>query len=219
MHSSGRIAGILSFTRLPVFYYITDRHQLPAQSIDALLDRIRRALSLGVDFIQLREKDLPDAELLALTSEAVRFARGTKCRIIVNGRIDIALTGRAHGVHLSSSGIMSADLKPHLPGNFIMGVSAHSLPHARRAAAGGADYILAGPIFPTPSKLKYGKPLGLRRFGRICGALTLPVLGLGGIRPDHIAEVLDAGAAGIAGISLFQDELNLASHKGWLTGR
>ncbi|MGD0309044.1 MAG: thiamine phosphate synthase [Acidobacteriota bacterium] len=219
MHSSGGITGILSFTRRPVFYYITDRHQLPAQSIDALLDRIRRALSLGVDFVQLREKDLPDAELLALTRATVRFAGGTKCRIIVNGRIDIALAGRAHGVHLPSSGITSADLKPHLPRNFIMGVSAHSRPQAQRAAAGGADYILLGPIFPTPSKLKYGKPLGLRRFGRICGALTLPVLGLGGIRPDRIAEVLDAGAIGIAGISLFQDELNLAAHNSWLTGR
>jgi thiamine-phosphate pyrophosphorylase len=160
----------------------------------------------------LREKDLPDAELFALTREVVRLAQGTKCRIIVNGRIDIALAGRAHGVHLPSSGITSADLRPHLPRHFMMGASAHSLHQAQCAAAGGADYILLGPIFPTPSKLKYGKPLGLRRFRRICGALAPPVLGLGGIRPDRIAEVLGAGAAGIAGISLFQDERSLESN-------
>jgi len=167
----------------------------------------------------LREKDLPDAELFAVTREAVRLVHGTKCKIIVNGRIDIALAGRAHGVHLPSSGLTSADLKPHLPKHFVMGASAHSLHEAQRAAVGGVDYILLGPIFPTPSKLKYGKPLGLSLLRQICEALALPVLGLGGIRPDRIAEVIAAGAAGIAGIRIFQDELAVISQGGGPTGR
>lgn len=100
-----------------------------------------------------------------------------------------------------------------------MGASAHSLHEAQRAAVGGVDYILLGPIFPTPSKLKYGKPLGLSLLRQICEALALPVLGLGGIRPDRIAEVIAAGAAGIAGIRIFQDELAVISQGGGPTGR
>ncbi len=194
--------------RRPIFYYITDRHQLPDPSPTALLLQIRRAISWGVDFIQLREKDLPDRSLFDLATRAVRLARGTSCRIIVNGRADIAFASGAHGVHLPSRGLQAADFVPHLPKRFLLGVSTHSLPEARRAAASGADYLLLGPVFPTASKIGLGTPLGLRRLRQICSALPVPILGLGGIRPSGIAGILDAGAAGVAGIRLFQRELD-----------
>lgn len=194
--------------RRPIFYYITDRRQLPDPSPTALLLQIRRAISWGVDFVQLREKDLPDRALFDLATRAVRLARGTPCRIIVNGRSDIAFASGAHGVHLPSTGLPAADLVPHLPKRFLLGVSTHSLPEARRAAASGADYLLLGPVFPTASKIGLGAPVGLQRLRRICSALPVPILGLGGIGPSAIAGILGAGAAGVAGIRLFQRELD-----------
>ncbi len=194
--------------RRPLFYYITDRHQLAADSIPALRSAIARAVAWGVDFIQLREKDLTDRELLRLTQDAVKISRGSSCRILVNGRLDIAVAGRAHGVHLPSTGLEVADLEPYLPDDFILGVSTHSLREARCAATAGADYIVLGPVFATPSKLHYGEPMGCSRFRQICSAISLPVFGLGGIRPNNIRQVLSAGAAGIAGIRLFQSDLS-----------
>jgi thiamine-phosphate pyrophosphorylase len=161
----------------------------------------------GVDFIQLREKDLADRDLLRLTEDAVRLARGTGCRILVNGRLDIAIAGGAHGVHLPSAGLRASDLVSSLPPCFILGVSTHSLREARRAAAAGADYVVSGPVFSTPSKLQYGKPMGCSRFRKICSTVPLPVFGLGGIRCENMQQVLDAGAAGVAGIALFQQDL------------
>ncbi len=208
MCTSEKAPGITFPAKRPLYYYITDRHQLPAGSISALRSTIRRVVSWGVDFIQLREKDLSDRDLLRLTKDAVKYARGTACKILVNGRLDIAVAGGANGVHLPSTGLEVADLKPILPRDFILGVSTHSLREARRAAIGGADYVLLGPIFRTPSKIPHGEPLGVSRFRQICAAISLPVFGLGGIRPEHVRRVMDAGASGIAGISLFQKDLS-----------
>jgi thiamine-phosphate pyrophosphorylase len=193
--------------RRPLFYYITDRHQFRAGTESALLIAIRRAAAWGVDFIQIREKDLSDLELFRLTRKVLRLTATARCRILVNGRLDIALACGAHGVHLPSTGLAIPDLKPHLPEGFILGMSTHSEHEARRAARAGACYILLGPVFPTPSKISLGVPLGLRRFERICSSLSIPVIGLGGIRRHQIADVLDAGAAGIAGIRLFQQDI------------
>ncbi len=165
---------------------------------------IGRAISWGVDFVQIREKDLPDREVFDMTRRAVVLARGTRCRVLVNGRADIALAAGAHGVHLPSTGLRISDLHPSLTRNLILGVSAHSLDEARCAAEQDAHYVLLGPVYPTESKLRYGPPLGLARFHRICRAVPIPVLALGGIQPESIVPALAAGAAGIAGISLFQ---------------
>ncbi len=191
-----------------MFYFITDRHQLSAGSVTALKSAIARAMVWGVDFIQIREKDLTDRELLLLTQDAVKLCRGSGCKVLVNGRLDIAIAGGARGVHLPSTGLRVSDLAPHLPRDFIVGASAHSLREARRAAAAGAHYVLLGPVFPTPSKLRYGEAMGCDRFRRICSALPVPVFGLGGIEPANFRRVLEAGAAGIAGIRLFQRNLS-----------
>jgi thiamine-phosphate pyrophosphorylase len=98
-----------------------------------------------------------------------------------------------------------ADLKSWLPPGFLAGVSIHSIREGRLAASQEADYVLLGPVFPTPSKALYGPPLGLEYLRRALDSLAVPVLALGGIKPDNIASVLNIGAAGVAGISLFQD--------------
>lgn len=163
-----------------------------------------------MDCIQIREKDLPDRELLELTCRVVALARATPCKVLVNGRADIALAAGAQGVHLPARGFQACDLRAWLPREFLIGVSAHSLREARLAARAGADYLLLGPIFPTPSKIQYGAPLGLACLRRVCRSVPVPVLALGGMCLERVSEVMAAGAAGIAGISMFQNELDRA---------
>jgi thiamine-phosphate pyrophosphorylase len=186
----------------PLFYYITDRRRLRGTSLIAC---IRQAVGLGVDFVQIREKDLNDRALFELTRSAVGLVRGTECRIVVNGRADIALAAKAHGVHLPSKGLQITDIHSWIPHDFLIGVSVHTLPEIRSACAQGADYLLLGHVFPTESKRGFGRPLGLRRLKNACAVSSVPVFGLGGIKADSIGSVLSAGAAGIAGIGLFQD--------------
>jgi thiamine-phosphate pyrophosphorylase len=187
----------------PLFYYITDRKQLARES---LLHRIRTVLRLPVDFIQIREKDLKERALFDLTCRAVSLAGGTRCRILVNGRADVALAAGAHGVHLPSTGLRTSDIRPWLPDSFIVGTSVHSLREARQAWNDGADYVLVGHVFPTGSKAAYGLPLGLSYLRKICSSVPLPVFGLGGIKAEFVNSVIETGAAGVAGITLFQDK-------------
>lgn len=204
MRISGKTPAVFFPVERPLFYYVTDRAQLGDSS---LIDCIERAIRWGVDFVQIREKDLPDRELLELTQAAVALARRTRCRILVNGRSDVACAAGAHGVHLPSTGPGIEDLHPRLTRGMIVGVSAHSPGEVRRAEMQGADYVLLGPVYPTESKLRYGPPMGLKRFQRILGSNIVAVIGLGGIRPETIQSVLATGAAGVAGISLFQKEI------------
>ena len=124
---------------------------------------------------------------------------------MVNDRLDVALAAKAHGVHLGTRS-MPADLVRRLaPREFVVGVSCHSLEEALAAQAAGADYILLGPIFATPSKLPYGPPLGLAKLREVTSQVSIPVFALGGITIDRVALCLENGAAGIAGIRIFQD--------------
>lgn len=187
--------------RRPLFYYITDRKPLAGISLIAC---IQRAVDWGVDFLQIREKDLPDRQLFELTSRAVSLSRGTKCRILVNGRADIALAAGAQGVHLPSVGLKASEIRAWLPKGFLIGVSVHTESEITNACIQKADYILLGHVFPTDSKRDYGPCLGLDFLRKACSKASLPVLALGGMRPDLIGSVLETGAAGVAGISLFQ---------------
>jgi thiamine-phosphate pyrophosphorylase len=191
----------------PLFYYITDRRQLTGISI---ISCIRRALDWGVDFIQIREKDLHDRELFELTRRVVDLIRGTECGVLVNGRADIALAAGAHGVHLPSTGLNISDIRPWLPKEFCIGVSVHTMREIRIACDQNADYLLLGHVFPTASKQGYGPCLGLKYLKKACLNSSAPILALGGMRPESISSVLRNGAGGVAGISLFQknDEFN-----------
>lgn len=207
--------------------YVTDRRLLaaePAEVHEILLKKIRAAAAAGVDWIQIREKDLSGKELSTLAREARKLAANrasasarvrtsspaetARARILVNDRLDIALAAEAGGVHLGEQSLPPQEalrVRKWLERkDFLIGVSCHSPRAAREAERGGADYLFFGPVFATPSKAAYGAPQGLDRLGEVCRAVTLPVLAIGGITPENAAACLSAGASGIAGIRLFQ---------------
>jgi thiamine-phosphate pyrophosphorylase len=191
---------------LPAFalFYITDRTRIKTPTLDAA---IARAIDAGVDWVQIREKDLPARQLLTLTETAVQHARRQQgsTRIMVNDRLDVALAVGAHGVHLGRRSMPAELVRKVAPPGFLVGVSCHSLEEAQAAEAAGADYILLGPIFPTPSKLQYGPPLGLAKLREVTLQVSIPVFALGGITADRVAACRQHGASGIAAIRLFQD--------------
>ena len=141
---------------------------------------------------------------LALSPEPQR--RGTKCSILVNGRADIALAAGAQGVHLPSVGLKASEIRGWLPRGFLVGVSVHTENEIADACTQKADYALLGHVFPTESKRHYGPSLGLDYLRNVCSKASLPILALGGMRPDLIDSVLEAGSAGVAGISIFQKQ-------------
>ena len=190
---------------MPAFqlYYITDRTQIKSRTLDAC---IAGAIAAGVDWVQIREKDLPARRLLGLAEDAVGPARREgRSSVMVNDRLDVALAANAHGVHLGTRSMPADVVRRLAPREFIVGVSCHSLEASLEAQAAGADYILLGPIFATPSKLSYGSPLGLAKLREVTLQVTIPVFALGGVSIDRAAVCLQNGAAGIAGIRIFQD--------------
>jgi len=207
----------------PIFCYVTDRSALPSvtDASEALLAKIREAATSGVDWIQIREKDFSARQLAVLTESAL--AKVSACNsgasrptILVNDRLDVALSQKADGVHLGEKSISVEDarrladnLRSRSEPPFLIGASCHSLDAARRAATSGADYVFFGPVFATPSKAAYGAPQGLDLLADVCQAVPIPVLAIGGVTELNAASCLNVGAAGIAAIRLFQDALDL----------
>jgi thiamine-phosphate pyrophosphorylase len=203
----------------PILCYITDRHTLAREHLVPL---ILAAIEAGVDLIQIREKDLSTRDLLHLVGAAVRGLRdsatragqltGTPTRVVVNDRLDVALAVGAGGVHLGGRSMPAEAVRAVAPASaaFWIGVSCHSAEDAAAAEAAGADYVLLGPIFETESKARYGPPLGIGVLKRAARHTRIPVLALGGITSERVRPCLEAGAAGIAGISIFQQCASLA---------
>lgn len=198
-------------TAHPLLYYITDRRQFGGDERrrrEQLLENIAECASAGVDYIQLREKDLTGRQLELLAKDAMAaIPSGSRTRLLINGRTDIALACGAHGVHLPAGSISPSEVRAvwmkaaRNGAPPIIGVSTHSLAEALGAEAHGADFVVFGPVFEKEGR---ANPAGLEELAEVCRSCTIPVLGLGGVTPENAQLCLGAGAAGIAGIRLFQ---------------
>ena len=213
------------FPRTPILCYVTDRKSLPASLVanpQALIERIAAATKAGVDWIQIREKDLCASEISGLVRESLALAKQAQQenhapKILVNDRLDVAVAERAGGVHLGENSLPAQTVSHWIgslanrPGlqNFLVGVSCHSLAGAIKAQQDGANYIFFGPVFVTPSKVSFGTPQGLGKLREVCSAVSLPVLAIGGIALENVTSCLGAGASGIAAIRLFQDAADM----------
>ena len=171
--------------------YITERG---LGSVESLLR------SGGVDWVQVRDKELPARELI----DVVRRAMAWGGKILVNTRVDVAIAAGAAGVHLPAGSIAPAEWRAITPSGFLIGVSCHSREEVVDAEREGADYVVFGPVFAPLSKTSDLGPRGLEELGRAAGAVKIPVLALGGITEENARSCVEAGAAGVAGITMFQ---------------
>ncbi|UCH84623.1 MAG: thiamine phosphate synthase [Candidatus Latescibacterota bacterium] len=183
-------------------YLISDRQFIQGGSDEsALATAIETACRAGVRAVQIREKDLDARPRYALTQTVRDITSRYETKLFVNDRVDIALTTGADGVHCPEHGISIPEAKRLLGRSRHVGASTHSLERAREAQRLGADFITFGPMFPTPSKMAYGPPQGLKALADVASSVTIPVFAIGGITPARTAACLDHGAAGVALIS------------------
>ncbi|MBF0558408.1 MAG: thiamine phosphate synthase [Nitrospirae bacterium] len=180
-------------------YLITDR-KLFADD-DSFFAAIEAALRGGLRAVQLREKDLPTRELLAMAHGMRALASKYGAKLFINDRTDVALCSGADGVHLGQACIPAYAARKIAGDRLLIGVSTHSLQEADIAEKEGADFITFGPLYQTPSKAKYGSPVGLAALNKVTEQIGIPVFGIGGIRPDSVNEVMECGVRGIAVIS------------------
>lgn len=194
-----------------LLYYISDRHGFAGDEAErraALLLRLAEAARAGVDYIQLREKDLPRSEFEILAQQALGTVRrnSDQTKLLLNTYADIALAVGADGVHLPAGSVSPTALR--VPWRLrsdrdpTIGVSAHNVEDVRRSEAEGASLAVLAPIFEKAAASAQG--IGLDVLRRACTGSRMPVLALGGVTLLNARECLDAGAAGVAGIRLFQ---------------
>lgn len=167
-------------------------------------------MSAQIDLIQIREKHLTTKVLYQLTTSAAQITRRSATKLLVNDRADVAAASGADGVHLTSLSLPPNVLRLTFGPELLIAVSTHSLADVSAARLGGSDFVVFGPVFDTPSKRQYGKPLGLAELRKVTSALApFPVLALGGVTVDNVAECIDAGAAGVAAIRMLSERLQL----------
>jgi thiamine-phosphate pyrophosphorylase len=162
------------------------------------LDVVRRSSEQSATMIQIRAKDLPTCALADLVRAALALA---SCPVLVNTRMDVALACGAQGVHLPAHSIAPSTIRRIAPPHFLIGVSCHSIPELRAAENEGADFAVFGPIFESPTKSVH--PIGLDALRDAAASVRLPLYALGGVTQQNESLCLQAGAAGIAGISFF----------------
>jgi thiamine-phosphate pyrophosphorylase len=197
-----------------LLYYITDRSQFRGDEDTrrgALLAKVVEAARAGIDYIQLREKDLSARELETLAREALASVQESSpsTKLLVNSRTDVALAAKANGVHLRADDVAARDVRqvleaaPPTTDHFLITISCHTVADVLRAESEGANFAVFAPVFEK-SAAPSTQPAGLSALREACRA-TIPVLALGGVTMKNAASCLSAGAAGVAGIRLFQD--------------
>ena len=187
----------------PVICLITDRARVGGA--DALVALVDAAVSAGVDLVQLRERDLDGGPLTELAVRCVRVTSGSRTRVLVNDRLDVAMAAGAHGVHLRGDSFSAVRARSLSGGEFLIGRSVHNVEEARQVSlAGGADYLVFGTVFPTSSKRGRGAT-GVGELAEVVRTTPLPVLAVGGVTAATVTGAAQAGAAGVAAIGWFAD--------------
>jgi thiamine-phosphate pyrophosphorylase len=162
---------------------------------------VGQAVAAGVRAVQLREKDLPTRDLYHLAERLLATTRAAGAALLINDRVDLAMAVSADGVHLTRRSLPPKESRELLGPERLIGVSCHSLADVGEAVDGGADFVVLGPIFETPSKTGYGPPLTAALLRQARARAALPILAIGGVKATQVPEVMAAGADGIAVIS------------------
>lgn len=179
-------------------FVVTDRQQTKGRPLVPLLQRM---LSVAAPAIQLRERDLPVRELVALARDVQALMALHQSQLLINDRIDVALALEGVGVHLRSNSLPVSVARQVLGPDRLLGISVHGVEEAVQAEAQGADYVILGPIYETPSKQAFGPPLGLQTLEKACRSVRLPIVGIGGVTAARAREMRQAGAFGVAVIT------------------
>ena len=195
-----------SYGKIPFhLLFITDRHL----SDKSLVSIVKSACSNGLKAVQMREKDLPASDLLKLAVKIRFVIKKYNSKLIVNDRLDIGLLSEADGINVPVNG-MKIECVKKFSKSLIFGKSVHSIGEAIKAQEEGFDYLLFGPVFRTPAKIKYGKPQGLEKLKQICSKVKIPVFAVGDITPERAKKCLNAGAYGVAVIRSIMKSDNIA---------
>lgn len=185
---------------------VTDRHRTCGRSLSSAL---RQSVEAGLPAVQLRERDLPTRELLLL-AQGIRLITSPRAvPLIINDRVDLMLALNLDGVHLRANSLPVSVARRLVGPDRLIGISTHSLAEVHAANRDGADYVVFGPIFDTPSKREFGSPVGLEQLAEVCRRSAVPVFAIGGVTRASVPDVLRAGAHGVAviGAILAQDDI------------
>lgn len=174
-----------------------------------LYEVIKRAINSGLKSIQVRENDLPVENLIELMNQIITITSKTNTKIFINNNLNIINKVNVDGIHCKDDGEL-LKLTRNLFPNHLIGASCHSLNSACQAEVFGADFIVFGPVYSTPSKIKYGQPQGISKLKEITSSVKLPVFAIGGIIPERVNECLNAGAYGVAVISAIMSAKNIS---------
>jgi len=187
---------------------VTDRHRTHGRSLPSVL---QQAVEAGLPAVQLRERDLPTGELLRLAQEIRAMTSPRAVPLIINDRVDLMLALNLDGVHLRANSLPVADVRRVVGVDRLIGLSTHSLAEVRQANRDGADYVVFGPIFDTPSKRQFGSPVGLEQLAEACRLSAVPVFAIGGVTGASAPDVLRAGSHGFAVIGSILDQEDAAA--------
>lgn len=191
---------------LPITYAISSGEAADSDlesSSKRIVDQARMLARFEVSHFQIREKRLSASNLYKLSLEVAGALSGSRTRLLINDRADIAMAIGAYGVHLASNSLPIEYVRRSFGTEFNVFVSTHSIDDVRRAAIAGADAVVFGPIFSTPAKSEFVGLVGLEN--AVNEQFGIPIIALGGVDSENCRSAINAGASGVAGIRAFAD--------------